>query len=251
MADTFPFYFPADARRLYSHESVLRRIAKVARWAENARILELFASHAGHVLARDIGAQVLALDSDAKVLEQLTAKAKSHGLLGRYATKVTSWERVDAPEGTFDGIILLGRVAMPLAAAAAQLRKYLAPKGRLALTYPVKVGRAPVGPSLDFWEGRLGEPLRIPRDAMMTLEAAGFEPESSETLADTDLDDYYRDLEAVVARLPKGREADVAKLKEEIDVHRNRGGRVHVSTALFVARRKEPGEKPPATRDRG
>jgi hypothetical protein len=81
------------------------------------------------------------------------------------------------------------------------------------------------------------------------LEAAGFEPESAESLHDTELDALYRDIEAGLAASPVGPQA--AGLREELALHRESNGKASVSYAFVVGRRKEPGEKPPASRDRG
>jgi hypothetical protein len=44
---------------------------------------------------------------------------------------------------------------------------------------------------------------------------------------------------------------DAEVIRQEISVHREQNGKAGVSYAFLIGRRKEPGEKPPASRDRG
>ncbi len=152
-------------------------------------------------------------------------------------------------EGSQDGVLVLGRILAPLEDAVARLRKYLAPRGRLVLTWPVRVGLRPMKSALELWEKRLGEALRTPRECLMAIEKHGYEPETIETPAESELDEYYRSVEAALAKVPAS--DATAGLKAELEAHRDGGGRTGVALALIVARRKEPGERPPAARDGG
>jgi hypothetical protein len=69
-----------------------------------------------------------------------------------------------------------------------------------------------------------------------------------ESLTELELDNLYRDLEP---RLQSAPAQDAAVVREEIAVHREHNGKAGVSYAFLIGRRKEPGEKPPASRDRG
>ncbi len=127
---------------------------------------------------------------------------------------------------------------MPLALAQlGQLRRHLAPSGRLALTYPVRVGRFSAKASLDHWEARLGEPLKLPRELLAALELEGFEPESVETASDAELADLFRALEPQLD--------GPSPAREELELHQAAGGKPGTSFALAIVRRKEAGEKPP------
>ena len=125
-------------------------------------------------------------------------------------------------------------------------RTLLSTNGRLMLTYPAKVGRFPQKHALEFWEKRLGEPPRYPREVLQAIELCGFEPEAVETLDDGALAELYRGLEQKIDG-----NASAASLREEVDLFRGASNKASVSYAFAVARRKEPGEKPPASRDRG
>ncbi len=245
-AEHFPLHFPADARRAFGTEDFVRRIARVAHWGSGARLLELGCGPApsGTVLVKELGCTLLAVDEDAAALENVKERAKTHGLGDRVETRTVDPANLSFSDGQFDGIFSLGRVLMPLATGVKALRRYLAPKGRLCLPYPVRVGRHPARSVMDHWEKRLGEPLMLPRDCLQLMEKAGFEPESVETLSDLELDDYYRALEPFVAIGD-----EVKAMREEMDLHRTAGGRGSFSYGLVIGRRKEPGEKPPVSRN--
>ena len=251
MADAFPIYLPPDARRLFSSEATLLRIARTAHWMPGPRILELGASAVAGLLVTSLKAAVTAVDSDPRVLDGVKDRLKAAGLQDKVNLKQVSWNGLPFAEHEFDGIVSLGRLIAPLDVAAAALRRFLAPKGRLALTWPVKVGRSPVQAALDFWQARLGQPLLLPRDALMSVERHGYEPETIETIGESELDEYYAEMETVLQRQPAESAPQVKALREEIAMHQSLGGHTGVTIALVVARRKEPGERPPASRDGG
>lgn len=251
MADAFPIYLPPDARRLFSSEATIVRIARTAHWAPGPRILELGASPAAGLMATTLKATVTAVDSDPRAVDGLKERLKVAGLADKVAVKQVAWNTLPFKEQEFDGIVGLGKLIAPPEQAAVGLRRLLAPKGRLVITWPVKVGRNPVQSALDFWHARVGQPLQLPREALMSVERHGFEPETIETVGEPELDEYYRELEAVLDRQPPDAAMQVKAMKEEIALHRNLGGRTGVTIALIVARRKEPGERPPASRDGG
>jgi SAM-dependent methyltransferase len=249
MSDAFPLWYPPDARRLFTAEGMLRRIARTAHWSNASKLLELAASTASVTLAQGVGCSVVAADEDQKVLDALKERITNHALSNLVITRQVSLAALPFGDAEFDGIVALGRVLMPLSTASTKLRKLLAPKGRLVFTYPVKVGRYPAESALKYWETRLGEPLNLPREALLKVEKAGFEPETIETVGESELDDFYRELEKSLAAPADA--AGAQKLTEEIALHRQNGGKTGVSYAMLVARRKEPGEKPPASRDGG
>lgn len=251
MSEAFPAYLPADARRLFASEGVVRRIAHVAKWSPQAEVLELFGSDAGVALAAAVSCRVTLVDTDAAAVDLLKGKAKAANLGDRLAVKHADWADLGVKDGSLDGLIALGRFVGPPAETAAKLRPLLASRGRLAITWPVKVGFKQVKATAEYWEKRTGAPLLLPRECLMAVEKQGFEPELIETVTEQDLDEYYRQLEAAVAKLPAADKGKAKELQAEITAHRDGGGRSGVSIALVVARRKEPGERPPASRDGG
>jgi hypothetical protein len=219
-----------------------------AHWSNQVKVAELFGSSAGIALAKELGCEVTLTDTDDAVLRTLDERVKAAGLSAKvHTSKVTSWSNLPFEEGSQDGLLVLGRLLMPLEEAASKLRKVLGLRGRLVLTWPVKIGIRPLKSALEFWEKRLGTPVLTPRETLMAVERHGYEPETIETPTDHELDDYYRSLEQ---NLAKATPEAAAQLKAEIESHRDSGGR-GVTIALLVARRKEPGERPPAARDGG
>ncbi len=251
MAEHFPVYFPSDARRAFSSDELVRRVARVARWSGGSRLLELCGSSASVVLARDCGCAVTAIDSDDAAVQALTERVKGHSLTDRIVVRRLDFGKLPFQDGEFEGVLVLGRVPLRLSSAVQTLRRHLAPRGRLVMTYPVKVGRYPLKSATDFWEKKLGEPLLLPREVLQLLEKAGYEPEGIETLNDSELDDFYRDLEPTLSKVPSAQTKAAKALMEELALHRSQGGKASVSLGLLIARRKEAGEKPPASRDSG
>jgi SAM-dependent methyltransferase len=249
-AEPFPLYFPGDARRPFSSESSTRRFAKVAQLEEGGRVLELGCGPDGPasvVLAQEFGCSVVAADSDELVLARMRDKVRSLALDGRVEVRRVELTRPAFREGEFDAILCQGRVLMSLADALGTLRPLLALRGRLGFTYPVRVGRVTPRAVLEFWERRLGSGLVLPRELLQHLALSGFEPESVESLQDAELDALYRELEPHLAKEPA---EQATWLREEMALHRE-SGKATASYAFAVARRREPGEKPPASRDRG
>ena len=250
-AEHFPLYFPGDARRAFGAEDVCLRIAHTAGWSNGSRLLELGAGNVGLILTQKLGCHATVVDADDKALGPVRERAKAPPASERITVQKASPDKLPFEDEDFDGILSLGTIALPATVALKTLRRHLATKGRLALTYPVKVGRSPVKAALDYWETRLGEPLLYPRELLQLFEKAGYEPEILETLCDAELDLYYRDLEAALGKQPPEAAEQVKALRDEIDHHRSQSGKDSVTLALAVGRRKEPGEKPPASRDGG
>ncbi len=249
MADSFPLYLPPEARRLFQTESLLRRFANNAHWNASVRLLEFHGSLGGLALSKALNCTLTVVEPDTRVIDALRERAKAAGMLD----KVTFLNQHAAGSsfgvGSFDGIFSFGRVVGTLADVAATWRTWLAPRGRAAITTVVKVGRSPAAEALSAWEARLGAPLLLPRDALLSVEAQGFEPEMVESAGELELEDYYRELEMV---LTKGQDSAAARtLRDEIALHRSLGGKSGVTYAAMIFRRKEPDEKPPASRDGG
>lgn len=249
MADPFPLYVPSEARRLFQSESLLRRFAQAAQWNEGASLLELHGSLASLAIAKALSCHLTIIEPEQRLAEVLKERAQSVGLEDKVAVQHAPIGSIKFAERAFDGIMCFGRVIGLPVAVARHWRSSLAVGGRLGFTVMVKVGRAVNEKAQGAWAERLGAPLLSPRETLMAIEAEGYEPELIEALGEGELDDYYRELEAVAARSTDGNAAGQQALKEEIALHR--GGRTGVTIAFVVVRRKEPGEKPPASRDAG
>jgi hypothetical protein len=247
MAEPFPMYVPSDARRLFQTESLLRRFAQMAHWDGDSKLLELYASLGGLALIRALGGELVVVEPEARLLENVKERARLAGVLEQVAFEQHAVTRLDFPQRSFHGIMCFGRVLGTPASVAADWRPLLAENGRVGFTCVVKVGRAVAVPALEYWHKRLGAALQLPREALLAVELAGYEPELVETIGETELTEYYKELEAL---LPKATDPEGARtLKEELAIHAAYGA--GVTLAFIVARRKEPGEKPPLSRDSG
>lgn len=247
-AEAFPLYYPPNARRAFESDDIIRRFANVATLTSGSRVLEVLAGRgsASVLLAKELGCEILALEADDAGVTALVERVRTLSLQDRITVKKMDPTRPDLPAGEFDAVVVQGRVVGQLESVAHAYRPLLSTNGRLMMTYPAKVGRFPQRHALEFWEKRLGEAPRYPREVLMAIESCGFEPEAVETLDDGALAELYRGLEQKIDG-----NAAAAALREEVDLFRGASNKASVSYAFAVARRKEPGEKPPASRDRG
>jgi hypothetical protein len=250
MPDPFPLYLPPDAPRLFQTESLLRRMAQSAGWDSTSRLLELYASLGGLALARALSCPVTVVDPEQKPLDSVRERARIAGVL----EKVTLLRGAALEAGTaggFHGIFTFSHVLGTPGAVARHFRPRLAERGRLGFPCVVKVGRQQVPEALAYWTRRLGGPLGLPREALLEVEAAGYEPELVEAVGEAELSEYVRELEVQLKRVADVSAPGPAALAEEVALFRAHQGQTGVTLAFVVARRKEPGEKPPLSRDSG
>lgn len=247
-ADGLPLFYPGDARPAFSAEPYLRRLGRQAGILETARVLTLGMGHGPGPLffAREFGATVVAVEATEAEAKALTEQIKAAGLFDRVAVKVGPLIRPPVADGTFDVIFVDARVPARLGEMLSGLRRHLAPRGRLVLVYPVRVGRHQNPAVARHWERLLGEPLVLPREALQVVAEHGYEPQLVETLEDAALDDFYEAIERALEQA--GPDERWARVREELSLFRSQGGRSTVSFAALVGRRREPGEKPPAAR---
>jgi len=250
VAGPFPLYYPGDARRAFGSDEATRRFARIAQLEPGSRVLVLGCgpNTAALLLARDMGCSVVAADTEDANLTGVRERVRALGLGDRVETRRVDLDRLSFPESEYDAVLVQGRVYFPLEASLKSLRRFLAPQGRIGMTYPARVGRFTAKAVLEFWEKRLGAPPVLPREMLLSLQASGYEPESAETMTDLELDNLYRDVEKHLAAAP-AEQAEV--MRQEIALHREQNGKAGVSYAFLVGRRREAGEKPPTSRDRG
>lgn len=245
----FPLFVASDGRRLFQSESYLRRMAQTGAWSERSRLLELHGSLGGLALVRALECHLVQVEPEPTSLQWLKDRARAANIdMARLDLREGSTQELNGLSGPFDGVFCLGRVLGHLDEEAARLRPLLSPRARLAITTVIKAGLKPSPHSLETWERRLGRPLVSPRDALLQVEAAGFEPETIDTLSDAELDVWYRELEATLARTSTVSAEVAAAVRAEIAAHKAAGGNSGVTYAMVIARRKEPGEKPPLAR---
>lgn len=251
MSSPFPLYHPPDARRLFQSDSLLRRMAQLAHWDSKTRLVELFGSLNGLALAKTLDCELTVVEPFGKQLESLKERVRLAGVNDLVTFEPGDVLAVNLPQRKFHGIYSLGRVTGAVSSEARRLRPLLAERGRLGLTLVVKVSRQPHEKALTFWKDRLGGPLPLPREALLGLEAEGFEPELVETAGDADLEEYYASLEAALAKVDDPDAEGPKAARAELALYRELGNKSGVTFAFVLGRRKEAGEKPPMSRDAG
>ena len=249
MADPFPLYLPPETRRLFQSESLLRRFAQMAHWNDGSSLLELHGSLGALAITKALSCHLTIVEPNERLAEAIKERAKVVGVADKVAVQQGPVGSIKFADKAFDGIFSFGRVIGVPAQVAKQWRPSLAVGGRLGITAIVKVGRTNNEPVLAAWKERLGEGLLNPRQTLMSVEAEGYEPELIETLGDNELDEYYRELETILGKTQDNNAMGALALRSEIALHRT--GKTGVTIAFIVARRKEPGEKPPPSRDGG
>lgn len=244
----FPLYYPGDARPELTGESPLRRLGKQLLLTPDSRVLALGTGDGSvpTVLVREFGCRIEAAELSEEDAERTRQVVKTAAQEDRISVRVVDLKALSLPEAAYDAVWVDARAPFPLETAVQVVRPLLASKGRLCLTYPVRVGRHTQPALLKHWEQTLGEPLRLPRECLQVLERSGFEPQIVETLEDPALDHFYRRIEQDLEK--PSSDARHARVREEVALFRAQGGRSTTSFAVMVARRKEPGEKPPPSR---
>jgi hypothetical protein len=252
MSSPFPLYFPPEAHRLFESASLVRRVAQLARWDSRAQLAELYGTATGLALAKALDCELTVVEPPGRQLDWLKERARAAAVDGRVRFEASDPLVVALPKAKFHGIFCLGRVTGEVGAEAKRLRPFLGERGRAGLTAVVKVGRQPNERALGAWQARLGAPLPLPREALLAMEAEGYEPELVETAGEAELDGYYEALEAALAKSDASKDDAATKAaRDELSLYRQLGGRTGVTFAFLLGRRKEPGEKPPMSRDNG
>ena len=251
MADaaSFPLYYPEALRPAFEGEAFLRRLGQNLLLGPHSRLLVLCGI--GRIapaadLARGFGCTAtLAVPS--KDLDAVTRQVSGAGLEAWIRCVAVDGLSLPFDDGAFDAVFVDLRSPARLEEMARAVRRVLTPKGRVCLSYPVRVGRPLDTPGHRFWAQRLGEPLPLPRETLATLERTGYEPQVIETLSDAELDDFYRQLETALQGAA-GADPRAAVAREELGLYRAQGSKSLLSFSVLVARRREPGEKPPIAR---
>jgi len=203
------------------------------------------------MVARDCGCFVTCLDRDEASLGALKAAAQKDGVEGLLTPVQGDFKTLPVPPVGYQAVVIEGSLRYLGASfeeVAAIARKFLAVNGLLVISTTARVGRNMPGSVEAFYQGR-GETLLHPTELSVALERCGFEPLAAEAYADAVMDEWYRYVEHALVGLHAGESTEtVTALQREIEVFRRDGGRSCVNEVLFIARRKEPGEKPPASR---
>ena len=204
-AEPFPLYFPGDARRPFSSEDATRRFAKVAQLEEGgARAgAGLWSVRLGQrVLAQEFGCSVVAADADETLLTRMRERVQSLGLDGRVEVRTRGSAQARPRARASSTPSSPGPdVCMALPDALGTCGPCWPARAGSGITYPVRVGRVHASRRprvLGAAPGRLR--CCCPASCCRHFGAAGFEPESVESLQDAELDALYRGARAHLAR---------------------------------------------------
>jgi ubiquinone/menaquinone biosynthesis C-methylase UbiE len=242
-----PIVVPMDARRAMGTEDFARRMGKACQ-LDGDRVLDLGVGGGALVLAREFGCELVCVDSNEASLEALKTRVAGGPLKDRVQFRRVSSDQLPFSEGEFEAIICVEKVLYALEDSLNRFRPLLAPSGHIALLYPMAVGRR--GPRKP-WREVFGFELELPRDCFQTLERCGFEPVTADTLSDGQLDAYYDAVEESLRRFPEKDPAVANRLRAELAAHSGDRTTASVTWGCVMGRRKEPGERPPPSRDSG
>lgn len=247
------FSYPVDLRLPFLGGEALLRLANTCGWVQGqaAWVLGAGPGHLGLALElAGLGLSVTVADTDEARLERFKAAAGTSRAQGDLGLHRLEKGPTGLPEGAADALFVDARFLHPLEQLSAQLRPALRRNGHLVAVCTSRVGRAPSPAALgEHWERRTGSALRPPRELLQRLERTGYEPQSAESLGDEDMEAAYALLEAALPLLDAPARAP---FEDELKTWHAAGeGTAAVAFSVLVARRKEPGEKPPAVRTAG
>jgi cyclopropane fatty-acyl-phospholipid synthase-like methyltransferase len=248
-SEYFPKLYAGADKRLPMDEDLGLRLGTQCGLGQGSKVADLGcgAGALARLFAKEFGAEVTAVDADEAALADLSASLKADKLDALVKVLKANPAETSLPEGEFQAVVVeSGRLVGASAREAGEkARKLLVKDGRLALVTRGKVGLNTPEAVAKFFEER-SEPLLLPRDLLTELEQAGFEPLAVEAMPETLLEEYWRFVEGALGSVKD--EGEVGRLKREIDIFRREGGRTAVNALIVVARRREPGERPPPAR---
>jgi hypothetical protein len=250
---TKPFSYPVDLRLPFLGGEALIRLASTCGWVQgqSAWVLGAGPGHLGLSLElAGLGLSVTVADTDDARLERFKVAAGTSRAQGELVLHKLAQGPTSLPEAAADALFVDARFRPPLEQLSAQLRPALRRNGHLVAVCTSRVGRAPAPAGLaEHWEMRTGSALRPPRELLQRIERTGYEPQAAESLADEGMEGAYALLEAALPLLDA---PAWAPFDAELKTWRSAGdGSAAVAFSVLVARRKEPGEKPPAVRTAG
>jgi SAM-dependent methyltransferase len=212
-------------------EAVLRRMLQRADIDERSRVMDLGCGQGelSMLVAREFGCSVVGVDDDQRSLDTLRHCSQSQNFGNRIEARDAHINQLPTQTAKFDAVLICRKLVCEFSVAAAAARAQLLNNGHLIIGYPVWVGRFVPHATLELWQKRLGDPLRSPRELLEVFSAGGFEPEAIELIEDPALEAEYAARESP----DEGARPNPATL---------------VRFALASGRRKNPDEKPPASR---
>lgn len=178
------------------------------------------------LLAAEVDAEVVAVDTHVPYLDRLRAEAAAAGLSDRIRTVAAPMEDLPLPDGSADLLWAEGSAyIMGFDSALLAWRRLLAPGGVLVLTKAEWTTSEPAPEAREFWDA--GYPgMRTTGGNVGSAMAAGWTVAATYLLPDSDWAAYYDPLAARIAALRRDRTDASAVLDEvgrEIEVRRAHG----------------------------
>jgi cyclopropane fatty-acyl-phospholipid synthase-like methyltransferase len=256
----FTKLFRGAERRAPGGEALARRIASLLGVERGDKVLDVGcgAGLTARMIARECSCFVTCVDRDETSLTALKAAAQLDGVEGLMTPIVGDFKSLTPPPVGYQAVVIEGSLrylGQGFDEVVGKARDFLALNGLLTVSATARVGRVLPAAVESFYKER-GDALRQPWELTQVLEKCGFEPLSAEAYADAVMDEWYKYVEQALTGMNgaettgaglDGAETVVA-LRREIEVFRREGGRSCVNEVLFIARRKESGEKPPPSR---
>lgn len=234
--------YPLISGRPFDSVPTYRRLARLFHWNNRSRVLEIGSADAAIYWAELLGCEAVVVAEQARRVEVLSKQVKAQGLHDQIEVRQAAYSALPFGPGDFDGIICLGRPWMAFTEFVTSMREFLARDGRIALMHAMAFHPGPSAQARSH--SKTG--LMTPAEALEQLHLSGFEPELAECIGHHELrafcsalTSYRPDSEEEAESLRR----ETSRLKQMPDMGQ--------SLSLFAARRKEPNESPPASRDRG
>jgi hypothetical protein len=200
------------------------------------------------LLARELGAQVTALEWDPQLSSKLDALVREEAMRGRVTVRQDGLDGL--PQQGFE-LIWVDTLPPPhgLSQLVGQLRGLLAVNGRLGMTLPALVGLTRIEELVEYWESVVGLPMGRPGQLLSLVEKQGFEPLWTEDLGQDIVQPYLAELKQALQVQKPALQPNVQTWVDAVS--RAQSHASGFTYAMLAARRREPNEKPPQARTQG
>lgn len=227
--------------------STARALSAVGDLASEPRLLDVGCGpgmQTGHLAELLPGANIEAIDAHADFVAEARARVRAAGAAERVTVTVADMRALDFAPQSFDLIWCEGAAyIMGVADAVTAWRPLLKPRGAIALTDAVWLGGQPPRTLAEWWQAGYPDMTDVP-GCLQRVAAAGYELLEHFVLPESAWwDDYYKPLEARLARLRVEFENDAQVMhllqghQQEIDFYRRWSE--HYGYLFVIARRAD------------
>jgi ubiquinone/menaquinone biosynthesis C-methylase UbiE len=182
--------------------STLRALGLVPRLQPGMRVLDLGCGTGSQtrVLARQTGARIVAIDSHAPFVDELSRQARALGLHDLIDARVGDMRALHLPPASFDLIWSEGAIfVVGFEAGLREWRRWLRPCGHLAVTEVCWTKPDPPPDCAAFWAEEYPD-IRDVTDRLIVIEGCGYQLVDHFTLPPSSWwDEYYRPLQGNIA----------------------------------------------------